>query len=73
LTLSQNQSILLAQGKTCTSIERVQKLFKRHTNLLHVALLACVARCTPVQLRYSDSTAAARNGRCGVYQDNSFW
>lgn len=31
-------------------------------NLLRVALLAADARCTPVQLRFSASIAAARDG-----------
>jgi hypothetical protein len=31
-------------------------------NLLRVALLFCDARCTNVQLRFSNSIAAARDG-----------
>jgi hypothetical protein len=31
-------------------------------NLLRVALLPCDARCTFVQLRFSDNIAAARDG-----------
>jgi hypothetical protein len=31
-------------------------------NLLRVAMAACDARCTPVQLRFSTTIAAARDG-----------
>jgi len=35
-------------------------------NLLRVAVLACDARCTEVQLRFSAKTAAARDGFSSV-------
>jgi hypothetical protein len=35
---------------------------ERSENLLRVALAACDARCTPVQLRFSTTLAAARDG-----------
>jgi hypothetical protein len=34
----------------------------RSKNLLRVALAVCDARCTPVQLRFSTTIAAARDG-----------
>jgi len=38
------------------------KLMATSKNPLRVALAVCDARCTPVQLRFSTTIAAARNG-----------